>query len=69
MACMPMAPSVPMMVESTVAITATSMVVFSAPRMAGSWNSFTYQSSVKPVHWLRDTEALKERAIITTIGA
>ena len=69
MACMPMAPRVPMAVDTTVAITATSRVVLSAPKMVGSWNSCTYQSKVKPVHWLRDTEALKDSAIITAMGA
>ena len=65
---MPMAPSVPMMVDAMVASAATSSVTFSAAMMSSRWSSFLYQFSVKPVHSARDTDALKDNAIITTMG-
>ena len=65
---MPMAPSVPMMTDAMVAITATDSVTFSASMMIWSWKSLAYQSSVKPVHSARETLALKDRPNITRIG-
>ncbi len=66
--CMPMAASVPMTVEITVAITATEIVTCKADIMRESLNRRPYQSSVKPVHWARDSEALNDRPIITRMG-
>ena len=68
MACMPMAPSVPITVETAVATTATSSVMRSAAMICLLVNSLAYQSSVKPVHSARETELLKDSAIMITMG-
>ena len=63
-----MAARVPITVEAIVAITATEKVTCNAERMRSSWKRGAYQSKVKPVHWARDSEALKESPIMTSMG-
>ena len=64
-----MAANVPSTVDTAVAITATDRVTFSASMIFASPNRSLYQSKVKPVHTAEEREALKDRAIITTMGA
>ena len=69
MAWIPMAAAVPSSVAKTVATTATESVTHRACSMSLRSARRMYQSSVKPPHLARDLEALKERTIITAMGA
>ena len=65
----PIAASVPMMVANIDAAIATISVVLSASIILSSLSSLVYQSNVKPFQTERLFESLKEKAIITIMGA
>ena len=64
----PRASSVPMMVEMSVAATATISVFLTEARMASLWTSSTYHWVVKPVHAVGKPLLLNDSTIRTTIG-
>ena len=66
---MPMAATVPITVDASVASAATLTVTYSASRISLSIKSAWYHLSEKPPHTARVSEALKEYTISTTMGA
>jgi hypothetical protein len=62
------APSVPMIVDTVVEITATKIVVIIALLISSSLNNFSYHSNDKPVNLVRDFDALNENMTRDVIG-